>query len=84
MALVLKHATAAQLGAAFRERYRNATGYEAGRLAKWALARISDGTFTDTQVRNFFGLTAGQYTTLKNKWTTLTTSVNAVDVAVGE
>ena len=67
MALVLKHATSAQLAAAFRERYKAATGAEAARLASWLLARIDDGTWTDAQVRNAFGLTSGQYTTLKNK-----------------
>lgn len=65
MALTLRHATAAQLAAAFRERYKAATGIEAGRLANWLLSRIADGTFTETQARNAFGLTAAQWNTLK-------------------
>lgn len=67
MALVLKHATLAQLGAAFRERFRASEGLETARLATWLIDRIADGTFTETQVRTFFGLTLAQWNTLKAK-----------------
>jgi hypothetical protein len=39
---------------------------------------------TDTQVRNAFGLTAGQWTTLKAKMTTWRTEYLDVQAAVGE
>jgi hypothetical protein len=84
MALVLKYATGTQLAAAFRERFRNSTREECARLATWLLARIADGTWTDTQVRNAFGLTAGQYTTLKAKMQTLADHWAAVQAAQGE
>ena len=84
MALVLRHATNAQLAAAFRERYRAATGLEAGRLARWLLNRIADGTWTDAQVRSAFGLNATQYTTLKSRLTTRATRYDAVMADAGE
>lgn len=84
MALVLKHATLAQLGAAFRERFKNSEGVETARLAKWLLARIQDGTFTETQVRNFFGLTVAQWNTLKTKITTLRDNWENILIARGE
>ena len=67
MALVLKHATLAQLGAAVRERFKASEGLETARLATWLIDRIADGTFTETQVRTFFGLTLAQWNTLKAK-----------------
>lgn len=84
MPLTLKHATSVQLAAAFRERYRNATGLEAGRLARWLLDRITDGTWTDTQVRNAFGLNATQYNALKTRLTTKATRYDAVIADAGE
>ena len=84
MVLTLKHATLAQLGARFRERFKASEGAETARLAKWLLARITDGTFTETQVRNFFGLTAGQWTTLKGKLQTLQSRLDDVLAARGE
>lgn len=67
MPIVLRHATGAQLAAAFRERYRSASGLEVGRLSKWLLDRITDGTWTDNQVRQAFGLTVTQYNNLKTR-----------------
>ena len=86
MAIVFKYATSAQVGAAFRLAYLKAKpgGDRCARLATWALARIADGTFTDTQVRNFFGLTTPQYNALKTKWQTLSTNWAAVLAAQGE
>lgn len=84
MALVLRHATAAQLAAAFRERYRDAVGLEAGRLARWLLDRIADGTWTDTQVRNAFGLNTTQYNAMKTRLTTKATRYDAVIADAGE
>jgi hypothetical protein len=84
MALVLKHATLAQLGAAFRERFKASEGVETARLAKWLLERIQDGTFTETQVRNFFGLTLVQWNALKAKIQTLRDKYADVLAAEGE
>jgi hypothetical protein len=84
MALVLKHATLAQLGEAFRERYRSSSREECARLAKWLIARVADGTFTETQVRNFFGLNVSQWNDLKARMQALIAHYDAVQAAQGE
>ena len=84
MALVLRHQTKAQFAARLRERYRNASREEAARIATWLLNSIEAGDFTDLQVRTAFGLTSGQWTTLKAKLTTLRTNWLAVLAAAGE
>jgi len=84
MPLALRHATGAQLAAAFRERFRNATGLEAGRLARWLLSRINDGTWTDAQVRAAFGLNVTQYNALKTRLETRAARYDAVMQDVGE
>lgn len=80
----LKHQTAAQFAARLRARYKDASKVECAKLAKWILDRIDGGAFTETAVRTAFGLTAGQWTTLKAKLTTLRTNYNAVLAATGE
>ena len=84
MALTLRHQTKAQFAARLRERYRNASREEAARIATWVLNSIEAGDFTDLQVRTAFGLTSGQWTTLKAKLTTLRTNWLAVLAAAGE
>lgn len=84
MALNLKHQTAAQFAARLRERYRNASEGECARIAAWILRHIANGDFTDLQVRNAFGLTAGQWTTLKAKMQALVDNYSAVQAARGE
>ena len=84
MPLQLKYATGQQLADAFREEYRTSSRERCARLATWLLARIDDGTWTDTQVRNAFGLTLAQYTTFKTKLTTLRDHWLAVLTAQGE
>ena len=84
MPLTLRHATAAQLAQAFRERFRNATGLEAGRLSRWLLDRIADGTWTDNQVRQAFGLTVQQYNTLNTRLETRAARYDAVIQDAGE
>lgn len=84
MAIVLKHATAAQLAAAFRQKYQDAKALEAGRLSRWLLNRIADGTWTDTQVRNAFGLNVTQYNQLKTRLTTRAERCDAVIAEAGE
>lgn len=84
MSLVLNQQTAAQFATRLRARYLASSALECARLAKWILDHIDAGDFTDTQVRNAFGLTTNQYTTLKTKWTNLRTAYNAALAAVGE
>jgi hypothetical protein len=84
MPLALKHATGTQLATAFREKFREATGLEVGRLSRWLLDRIADGTWTDTQVRNAFGLTVTQYNQLKTRLETRATRYDAVMQDIGE
>lgn len=80
----LNHQTAAQFAARFRARFRDSSRVECAKLAKWILDRIDAGNFTETAVRNAFGLTVTQWNTLKAKLTTMRTNYNAVLAAVGE
>lgn len=67
-----------------RSNYRSSSQVECSRLATWILNRIDDGWVTETQVQNAFGLTTGQWTTLKAKMTVLRTNYQAVITAAGE
>lgn len=82
--LAPKRQTKTQFAARVREIYRNGSREQLARVARWILAHISNGDFTDAQVRAVFGLTAGQWTTLKTKMTTLVSNYDAVQIAVGE
>lgn len=84
MALVLNHQTKAQFAARLRARFKAADKAEACRIAAWVLDHIEAGDFTELQVRNAFRLTAGQWTTLKAKLTTMRTNYQAVQAAAGE
>lgn len=81
---VLIYATKIAFVGPLREAYRRAVKDECARLAAWALNRIDSSWVTEAQVQNAFGLTAGQWTTLKAKMTTLRTNYLAVEAAVGE
>lgn len=81
---VLEEATNTELGAYIRELYRNSNKETLAKAAKRILEWITNGRFTDTQVRNAFGLTAGQWTTLKTKMQNLVASHEQVETAVGE
>ena len=81
---MLLHASKADFVSVYRGAYQTAGREECARLATWLLNRMDDGWVTDTQVRNAFGLTAGQWTTLEGKMTTLRTSWLAVQAAAGE
>lgn len=77
--------TGAQMADRFRARWRSSTQDECARMAYWLIERINAGSFTDTQVRNAFGLTLQQYTTLKtNKLTPYHDAWAAMLAAVGE
>ena len=80
----LVHQTGAQFAARFRARYKSSSQVETAKLAKWILDQIDAGHFTATQVRNAFGLTAGQWTTLSGKLSTLRAQYNALLAAQGE
>lgn len=82
--LAFRYAAASDLAAGFRAAYKFAKKVESGRLAKWILDHIDAADFTDAQVRNVFGLSAGQYTTLKAKFTTYRDAYNALVAAAGE
>lgn len=81
---VLNYQTKAEAAARFRAAYLGATQSVAASMAYWMIERINDGTFTDAQVQNAFGLTAGQYTTLKAQFQTLHDDWAAVLAAVGQ
>ena len=84
MALLLKHQTAAQFIARFREAYRNSDRERVIQLARFVISRIQAGDLTDTQVRNAFGLNMTQWNNLKTKMNSWITAENAVKAAVGE
>lgn len=65
MALVLKHQTLAEFATRLREHYRQLSGEELCEVAKFIVAHIANGDFTETQVRNAFGLTVAQWDVVK-------------------
>jgi hypothetical protein len=80
----LKYETGAQAAARFRAAYKSGTGMYAGQLATWLLARITDATFTDAQVRNAFGLTTTQYNAMKTRMQSVASNYAALLAAAGE
>lgn len=84
MALLLKHQTAAQFIARFREAYRNSDRERCIQLARFVISRIQAGDLTDAQVRNAFGLTTTQWNNLKTKMNSWITAENTAKAAVGE
>jgi len=77
-------ATKNYLIAYVRNAYKNGSDGQLVAVARWVLNRIADGTVTDTQVQNAFGLTSGQWTTLKTKMQNLVASDDSITQAVGE
>jgi len=84
MALLLKHQTAQEFIARFREAYRNADRERLVQLAKFVISRIQAGDITDAQCRTAFGLNVTQWNALKTKMQNYITAYNAVQSAVGE
>ena len=84
MALLLKHQTAAQFIARFREDYRNADRERVVQLARFVISRIQAGDITEAQIRAAFGLNVSQWNTLKTKMQNLINADNTVKSAVGE
>ena len=81
---VLVYATKNEFVPVLREAYRGSARDECARLATWVLNRIGGGWATETQVQNAFGLTLGQWTTLKAKMTALRTNYLSVQASAGE
>lgn len=84
MALLLKHQTAAQFIARFREAYRISDRERCVQLAKFVIARIQAGDLTETQVRTAFGLNTTQWNTLKTKMNSWISAYNTLQSAIGE
>ena len=84
MALNLKYQTAAQFADRLRLRYLKSSRVECARIAKWIMDHLDAGDFTETQLRNAFGLSVAQWNTLKTKLTNLRTAYNAILAAQGE
>jgi hypothetical protein len=84
MALLLKHQTAQEFIARFREAYRNAERERVVQLARFLISKVQAGDLTETQIRNAFGLNVSQWNTLKTKMQNYIAADNAVRSAVGE
>jgi hypothetical protein len=84
MALLLKHQTASQFVARFREAYRNAERERLVQLAKFIISRIQSGDITDAQCRTAFGLNTTQWNTLKTKMQNFVTANTTIQSAQGE
>jgi hypothetical protein len=81
---VLVYAEKTDFVPVMREAYRTATRDECARLATWIINRVNDAWVTETQVRNAFGLDAGQWATLRAKMIALRDNYLAVQAAAGE
>lgn len=84
MALLLKHQTAQEFIARFREAYRNGERERLVQLAKFVISRIQSGDLTDAQCRTAFGLNTTQWNSLKTKMQNYITAYNSVQSAGGE
>jgi len=81
---VLQWTTNNELAVWVREKYKQDKNGTLALIASRILEWIANGRFTDTQVRNAFGLSAAQWTTLKAKMQTLVDNNLVVQSAVGE
>ena len=77
----LHHQNATEFATRLVARFHASEKLERGRLCAWVLNRIDGGIYTDTQVHNAFGYSAGQWTTYKAAMTTLRTQFNAIMAA---
>jgi len=80
----LEYATKTDFALVMREAYRSAEREECARLATWIINRVNDAWVTELQVRNAFGLDAGQWATLKARMIALRNNYLAVQAAAGE
>jgi hypothetical protein len=79
-----EYASTAEIAAYVRERYKNGAPEEVVRIARWIRRRIASGQFTETQVRNVFGLTVTQWNNLFAKMAILESALDTVEEAEGE
>lgn len=79
-----RYQTAGEFLDRIRATYRSLSREELARLARYITRRIDDGSVTTTQLRNAWGLTSGQWTTLEAKMRTLRSDIEAIDGAAGE
>jgi hypothetical protein len=84
MALNLKHATKAQLLAAFRARYAESVKGQTARLAMWALYHMDLGDIDSEELRLVFGLPRPNWNRLIARWRKLVDDYAAVEAARGE
>ena len=82
--MTLEHATPKQLAAAFRERYRNAKGVEAARLARKVKDLLDDGTLTSADLRAAFDMTTAQLSAFSARLDTRATRYDVMIAEVGE
>jgi hypothetical protein len=78
------YSTKNQVAAAIRQLYKDGNPELVVRIARWIRRRIIAGDFTETQVRNAFGLTVTQWDALKIKLQAMDEALNTVETAVGE
>jgi len=76
--------TATDVATKVRELFKASSREECGKIARRILEWITNGRFTDAQIRTVFGLTNTQWNTLKTKMQNLSNSLNAIEAAVGE
>ena len=73
------HSTPAQNAAVLRERFRQAGGITAARIARWILRNL-----TDAQIKVAFGLTNPQLAALKTRLQAKADILSSVELARGE
>jgi hypothetical protein len=84
MALVLKHQTVAAFVARVRAAYRHGDTDTLLKVARFLTARIQAGDITAAQVRAAFGLSAAQWTALRDKMLALVAADDVVKSSKGE
>lgn len=84
MALILKHQTSDQFVTRLRLAYRESAGQSLVRLATFVIARVQSGDLTDAQCRTAFGMSTGQWSSLKGRMQALINASATVESAVGE
>jgi len=81
---VLRFQTGMQFLSRLRELYKNSKAEVVCRIATWITKRVQDGSVTQAQLRNAFGLTQAQWDALKLRMDALRDHLTAVDAAQGE
>ena len=84
MALILQHQSVEAFVARVRAAYREGSPETVIKISSYLTSRVQSGDITSAQVRSAFGLTAAQWTTLRDKMLALVAAANAVRTATGE